>query len=76
MPFLPRLLHASCSFIKRFKRNFLSEENIEYRFIDHNESLVIKDIEIVVGQSDFILRHSLLERTLLIASTLKHISGV
>jgi D-alanine-D-alanine ligase len=30
----------------------------------------------VEGQSEFILRHSLLERTLLIASTLKHISGV
>ena len=30
----------------------------------------------VEGQSEFILRHSLLERTLLIASSLKHISAV
>lgn len=43
------IIDNQSSFIKRFKRNFLSEQNIEYRFIDHNEPLVIKKDEKVEG---------------------------
>jgi len=43
------IIDNQSSFIKRFKRNFLSEQNIEYRFIDHNEPLNIKPEEKVEG---------------------------
>lgn len=43
------IIDNQSSFIKRFKRNFLSEQNIEYHFIDHNEPLVIKPEEKVEG---------------------------
>jgi len=43
------IIDNQSSFIKKFKRNFLSEQNIEYRFIDHNEPLVIKADEKVDG---------------------------
>ena len=43
------IIDNQSSFIKKFKRNFLSEQNIEYRFIDHNEPLVIKPDEKVEG---------------------------
>jgi GMP synthase (glutamine-hydrolysing) len=43
------IIDNQSSFIKRFKRNFLSEQNIEYRFIDHNEPLIIKPEEKVEG---------------------------
>ena len=37
------IIDNQSSFIKKFKRNFLSDQNIEYRFVDHNEPLVIKE---------------------------------
>jgi GMP synthase (glutamine-hydrolysing) len=43
------IIDNQSSFIKKFKRNFLSEQNIEYRFVDHNEPLVIKESETVDG---------------------------
>jgi GMP synthase (glutamine-hydrolysing) len=43
------IIDNQSNFIKKFKRNFLSEQNIEYRFIDHNEPLVIKENEQVEG---------------------------
>ena len=43
------IIDNQSSFIKSFKRNFLSEQNIEYRFIDHNEPLSIKPGEKVDG---------------------------
>ncbi len=43
------IIDNQSSFIKKFKRNFLSEQNIEYRFVDHNEPLVIKENEKVDG---------------------------
>jgi GMP synthase (glutamine-hydrolysing) len=43
------IIDNQSSFIKKFKRNFLSEQNIEYRFFDHNEPLVIKPGETVEG---------------------------
>jgi GMP synthase (glutamine-hydrolysing) len=43
------IIDNQSSFIKKFKRNFLSEQNIEYRFIDHNEPLIIKEDETVEG---------------------------
>ena len=43
------IIDNQSSFIKKFKRNFLSEQNIEYRFVDHNEPLVIKEDEKVEG---------------------------
>lgn len=43
------IIDNQSSFIKKFKRSFLSEQNIEYRFIDHNEPLVIKKEEKVQG---------------------------
>jgi len=43
------IIDNQSSFIKRFKRNFLSEQNIEYRFIDHNEPLIIRPEEKVEG---------------------------
>jgi GMP synthase (glutamine-hydrolysing) len=43
------IIDNQSSFIKKFKRNFLSEQNIEYRFFDHNEPLVIKPEETVEG---------------------------
>jgi GMP synthase (glutamine-hydrolysing) len=43
------IIDNQSSFIKRFKRTFLSEQNIEYRFIDHNEPLIIKPGEKVDG---------------------------
>jgi len=43
------IIDNQSSFIKKFKRNFRSEQNIEYRFIDHNEPLVIKPDEQVDG---------------------------
>jgi GMP synthase (glutamine-hydrolysing) len=36
-------------FIKKFKRNFLSEQEIEYHFVDHNEPLALKSGEEVEG---------------------------
>ena len=35
------IIDNQSSFIKSFKRNFLSEQNIESRFIDHNELLIL-----------------------------------
>jgi len=43
------IIDNQSSFVKKFKRNFLAEQNIEYRFVDHNEPLVIKDDEQVNG---------------------------
>ena len=43
------IINNQSSFIKRFKRNFLSEQNIEYRFMDHNEPLIIKPEEKIEG---------------------------
>ncbi len=43
------IIDNQSSFIKKFKRNFLSEQNFEYRFVDHNEPLVIKEGEKVEG---------------------------
>jgi len=43
------IIDNQSSFIKKFKRNFLSEQNIDYRFIDHNEPLVVKENEKVDG---------------------------
>lgn len=43
------IIDNQSSFIKKFKRNFLSEQNIEYRFVDHNEPLVIKEDQQVKG---------------------------
>jgi GMP synthase (glutamine-hydrolysing) len=43
------IIDNQSSFIKKFKRNFLSEQNIEYRFVDHNEPLVLKEEENVEG---------------------------
>jgi len=43
------IIDNQSSFIKKFKRNFLSEQNIEYRFVDHNEPLVLKEEEKVEG---------------------------
>ena len=43
------IIDNQSSFIKKFKRNFLSEQNIEYRFVDHNEPLVVKEDEKVDG---------------------------
>jgi len=43
------IIDNQSSFIKRFKRNFLSEQSFEYRFYDHNEPLVIKPDEKVDG---------------------------
>jgi len=43
------IIDNQSSFIKKFKRNFLGEQNIEYRFVDHNEPLVVKPEEKVEG---------------------------
>jgi GMP synthase (glutamine-hydrolysing) len=43
------IIDNQSSFIKKFKRNFLSEQDIEYHFIDHNEPLVFKPDEEVDG---------------------------
>jgi len=43
------IIDNQSNFIKKFKRNFLSEQNIDYHFIDHNEPLVIKSGEKVDG---------------------------
>ena len=37
------------SFIKKFKRDFLSEQNIAYKTIDHNEPIILKPEEKVRG---------------------------
>jgi GMP synthase-like glutamine amidotransferase len=37
------IIDNQSSYIKKFKRNFLAEQNFEYHFIDHNEPLVIPD---------------------------------
>jgi GMP synthase (glutamine-hydrolysing) len=43
------IIDNQSSFIKKFKRNFLSEQNIEYHFFDHNEPLILKPEEKVDG---------------------------
>ena len=43
------IIDNQSSFIKKFKRNFLGEQNIEYRFTDHNEPLAVKPEEKVEG---------------------------
>jgi GMP synthase (glutamine-hydrolysing) len=43
------IIDNQSSFIKKFKRNFLSEQNIDFRFFDHNEPLVFKPEETVDG---------------------------
>jgi GMP synthase (glutamine-hydrolysing) len=43
------IIDNQSSFIKKFKRNFLSEQDIDFRFFDHNEPLVIKPEETVDG---------------------------
>ncbi len=43
------IIDNQSNFIKKFKRNFLNEQEIEYRFIDHNEPLIIKENEKVKG---------------------------
>ena len=43
------IIDNQSSFIKKFKRNFLSEQSIEYRFFDHNEPLIIKPDEKIDG---------------------------
>lgn len=43
------IIDNQSNFIKRFKRGFLSDQNIEYRFVDHNEPLALKKEEKVDG---------------------------
>jgi GMP synthase (glutamine-hydrolysing) len=43
------IIDNQSSFIKKFKRTFLSEQEIEYRFVDHNEPLAVKPEETVQG---------------------------
>lgn len=43
------IIDNQSSFIKKFKRTFLSEQEIEYRFVDHNEPLAVKPEENVQG---------------------------
>jgi GMP synthase (glutamine-hydrolysing) len=43
------IIDNQSSYIKRFKRNFLTEQGFEYRFFDHNEPLIIKPDEKVDG---------------------------
>lgn len=43
------IIDNQSSFIKKFKRTFLSDQDIEFRFVDHNEQLILKPDEHVQG---------------------------
>jgi len=43
------IIDNQSSFIKKFKRNFLTEQNFPYRTIDHNEPVILKPDEKVQG---------------------------
>jgi GMP synthase (glutamine-hydrolysing) len=43
------IIDNQSNFIKKFKRDFLSDQNIPYRMIDHNEPIILKPEEKVQG---------------------------
>jgi GMP synthase (glutamine-hydrolysing) len=43
------IIDNQSSFIKKFKRTFLNEQEIEFKFVDHNEQLILKPDETVDG---------------------------
>ena len=43
------IIDNQSSFIKKFKRTFLAEQDIEFKFVDHNEQLILKPEEKVDG---------------------------
>ncbi|HAN76965.1 MAG TPA: hypothetical protein DCQ31_03910, partial [Bacteroidales bacterium] len=43
------IIDNQSTFIKKFKRNFLDEQDFEYRFFDHNQHIQLDEDEQVHG---------------------------